>query len=156
MEKYPVQGKKTWSLKRLRFMHRRCASWHAVPLHTPTGVLHKTAFSDEALFHYRSTIWNIIPFHSIIWSTRFRSYDVRNKKMKVCPFVMFSVLLFVILPIILSEICKSRQLPSFFRTFYVCRRTPDFFVWAEKFSLFQQMSKTEIFSQFNAPMTGSD
>ena len=29
-------------------MHRRCASWHAVPLHTPSGVLHKNAFSDEA------------------------------------------------------------------------------------------------------------
>ena len=37
-------GKKTWSLKRLRFMHRRCASWHAVPLHTPSAVLHKTPF----------------------------------------------------------------------------------------------------------------
>ena len=43
-----IPGKKTWSLKRLRFMHRRCASWHAVPLHTPPGVLHNTAFSDEA------------------------------------------------------------------------------------------------------------
>ena len=28
-------------------MHRRCASWHAVPLHMPSGVLHKNAFSDE-------------------------------------------------------------------------------------------------------------
>ena len=36
----------------LRFMHLRCASWHAVPLHTPPGVLHNTAFSDEAAsFH---------------------------------------------------------------------------------------------------------
>ena len=25
---------------RLRFMHRRCASWHNVPLHTPSGVLY--------------------------------------------------------------------------------------------------------------------
>ena len=34
-------------------MHRRCASWHAVPLHTPSGVLHKNAFSDEAAsFHF--------------------------------------------------------------------------------------------------------
>ena len=31
-------------------MHRRCASRHAVPLHTPTGVLHK-ALPDETLFH---------------------------------------------------------------------------------------------------------
>ena len=29
-------------------MHRRCASWHVVPLHTLSGVLHKNAFSDEA------------------------------------------------------------------------------------------------------------
>ncbi|MBR7127336.1 MAG: hypothetical protein IKD09_01980, partial [Lentisphaeria bacterium] len=30
-----------------------CASWHAVPLHTPLGVLHKNAFSDEAAsFHF--------------------------------------------------------------------------------------------------------
>ena len=34
-------------------MHRRCVSWHAVPLHTPSGVLHKNAFSDEAAsFHF--------------------------------------------------------------------------------------------------------
>ena len=29
-------------------MHRRCASWLEEPLHTPSGVLHKNAFSDEA------------------------------------------------------------------------------------------------------------
>ena len=33
-------------------MHRRCASWLEEPLHTPTGVLHKTTFSDEALFRF--------------------------------------------------------------------------------------------------------
>ena len=34
-------------------MYRRCASWHAVPLHTPSGVLHKNPFSDEAAsFHF--------------------------------------------------------------------------------------------------------
>ena len=27
---------------RLRFMHRRCASWHSVPLHTAIAVLHKS------------------------------------------------------------------------------------------------------------------
>ena len=34
-------------------MHRRYASWLEEPLHAPTGVLHKTAFSDEAAsFHF--------------------------------------------------------------------------------------------------------
>ena len=33
-------------------MHQRCASWLEEPLHTPPGVLHKTPFSDEALFRF--------------------------------------------------------------------------------------------------------
>ena len=56
----PKKGE--WSLKRLRFMHRRCASWHAVPLHTFVcltrprrarhKVLHWNAFSDKTLFRF--------------------------------------------------------------------------------------------------------
>ena len=78
------QGKKTWSLSRLRFMHRRCASWHAVPLHTPSGVLHKKALPDEALFRCRYTIWSISTLFRYE-ALRFRSVWWENEKMRVFP-----------------------------------------------------------------------
>ena len=60
-------------------MHRRCASWHAVPLHTPLGVLHKTAFSDLARRSKAKTAEALFPssFHSAV-----KHYSVLLHNMK--------------------------------------------------------------------------
>ena len=69
-------------------MHRRCASWHAVPLHTPSGVLHKNAFSDlarrskaktaEALFRFTPQ-YEASSFHSDMKHSAYAPYDEKMK-----------------------------------------------------------------------------
>ena len=59
-------------------MHRRCVSWHAVPLHTPSGVLHKNAFSDEALFRFTPQ-YEASSFHSDVKHSAHAPYDEKMK-----------------------------------------------------------------------------
>ena len=59
-------------------MHRRCASWHAVPLHKPSGVLHKNAFSDEALFRFTPQ-YEASSFHSDMKHSAYAPYDLKMK-----------------------------------------------------------------------------
>ena len=58
-------------------MHRRCASWYAVPLHTPSGVLHKNAFSDEALFRFTPQ-YEASLFHSDMKHSAYAPYDLSS------------------------------------------------------------------------------
>ena len=68
-------------------MHRRCASWHAVPLHTFVcltrrrrarhNVLHKTAFSDEAASFHSAMKHCSVSLHNMKHSLR--SYDEKMK-----------------------------------------------------------------------------
>ena len=68
-------------------MHRRCASWHAVPLHTFVcltrqrrarhKVLHKNAFSDEALFRFTPQ-YEASSFHSDMKHSAHAPYDLSS------------------------------------------------------------------------------
>ena len=68
-------------------MHRRCASWHAVPLHTFVcltrqrrarhKVLHKNAFSDEALFRFTPQ-YETSSFHSDMKHSAHAPYDLSS------------------------------------------------------------------------------
>ena len=59
-------------------MHRRCASWHAVPLHTPSGVLHKNAFSDEAASFHSAMKHCSVTLHNMKHSA-YAPYDEKMK-----------------------------------------------------------------------------
>ena len=64
-----IPGKKTWSLKRLRFMARSAASCSVSCASYGEAVLHKPPFQMKQL-HF-IPLWSIVPFHSTIWSIRF-------------------------------------------------------------------------------------
>ena len=59
-------------------MHRRCASWHAVPLHTRSGVLHKNAFSDEAASFHFAMKHSSVTLHNMKHSAHV-PYDLKMK-----------------------------------------------------------------------------
>ena len=77
-------------------MHRRCASRHAVPLHTFVcltrprrarhKVLHKNAFSDEALFRFTPQ-YEASSFHSDMKHSACAPYDEKMSLVDVTEYL---------------------------------------------------------------------
>ena len=87
------------------FMHRRCASYILMldeqssqaqnVLHTPSGVLHKNAFSDEAAtFHFAMKHCSVT-LHNMKHSAH-APYDEKMKNKSFPPFAIFVSLNYII------------------------------------------------------------
>ena len=59
-------------------MARSAASCGEAVLHTPSGVLHKNAFSDEALFRFTPQ-YEASSFHSDMKHSAYAPYDLKMK-----------------------------------------------------------------------------
>ena len=90
----------SWAKKheavRLCFMHRRCASWHNVPLHTfvcltrQRRARHKVLHKSLTMKHCsaKASQYEASPFHSDMKHFAYAPYDVIKWKMRVYPFAI--------------------------------------------------------------------